>query len=79
MWYVLSVGVSPTSLCVCTHCYSYVVYYVCTQMCLVPASAHGTNAASAEMAGLETVQLKTNNIGGIDMDLFKKEVLYTYR
>ena len=41
----------------------------------MPASAHGTNAASAEMAGLETVQLKTNNIGGIDMDNFKKEVL----
>lgn len=40
----------------------------------MPASAHGTNAASAEMAGLETVQLKTDHIGGIDMDDFKKKV-----
>ena len=46
-----------------------------TQKCLVPASAHGTNAASAEMAGLETVKLKTNNTGGIDMDDFKEKVL----
>lgn len=41
----------------------------------MPASAHGTNAASAEMAGLETVQLKTNHFGGIDMDDFKTKVL----
>lgn len=45
-------------------------------MCLVPTSAHGTNAASAEMAGLETVKLKTNNTGGIDMENFKKEVIH---
>jgi len=44
-------------------------------MCLVPDSAHGTNAASAEMAGLETVHLKTNQSGGIDMDDFEKKVL----
>ena len=48
---------------------------LCIQMCLVPDSAHGTNAASAEMAGLETVHLKTNQSGGIDMDDFEKKVL----
>lgn len=53
----------------------FLCHVVCTQKCLVPTSAHGTNAASAEMAGLETVELKTNQIGGIDMDDFKKKVL----
>ena len=42
----------------------------------MPDSAHGTNAASAEMAGLEIVQLKTHrNTGEIDMDDFKNKVL----
>lgn len=43
-------------------------------MCLIPVSAHGTNAASAHMAGLEPEVLKTNSQGGVDMEDLKKKV-----
>ncbi len=36
-------------------------------ICLIPASAHGTNAASAVMAGLKVVVVKTAATGEIDM------------
>ncbi len=36
-------------------------------ICLIPASAHGTNAASAVMAGLEVVVLPTDAEGNIDV------------
>ena len=36
-------------------------------ICLIPASAHGTNAASAVMAGLTVVVVKTADTGEIDM------------
>ena len=36
-------------------------------ICLIPASAHGTNAASAAMAGLRVVVVKTASTGEIDM------------
>ncbi|HET7475963.1 MAG TPA: aminomethyl-transferring glycine dehydrogenase [Dermatophilaceae bacterium] len=36
-------------------------------ICLIPASAHGTNAASAVMAGLKVVVVKTASGGDIDM------------
>ncbi len=36
-------------------------------ICLIPASAHGTNAASAAMAGLKVVVVKTASTGEIDM------------
>ena len=35
--------------------------------CLIPASAHGTNAASAVMAGMKVVVVKTAEDGSIDM------------
>ena len=35
--------------------------------CLIPASAHGTNPASAVMAGMQVVVVKTNANGEIDM------------
>ena len=35
-------------------------------ICLIPASAHGTNAASAVMAGLDVVVLATDGDGNID-------------
>ena len=35
--------------------------------CLIPASAHGTNPASAVMAGMEVVVVKTNERGEIDL------------
>lgn len=37
-------------------------------ICLVPVSAHGTNPASAQMAGLAVVTVKTLKDGRIDMD-----------
>ena len=37
------------------------------RICLIPASAHGTNAASAVMAGMKVVVVKTADGGDIDM------------
>ena len=41
---------------------------------LIPASAHGTNAASAVMAGLKVVVVKTADQGDIDMDDLRAQV-----
>ena len=38
---------------------------------LVPDSAHGTNPATATMAGLRTVSIKAASDGGIDLDAFR--------
>ncbi|WP_018155859.1 aminomethyl-transferring glycine dehydrogenase [Demetria terragena] len=43
-------------------------------ICLIPASAHGTNAASAVMAGLKVVVVKTAPTGEVDMEDFKQKV-----
>ena len=37
-------------------------------ICLIPASAHGTNPASAVMAGMKVVVTKTSEDGNIDVD-----------
>jgi len=37
-------------------------------VCLIPASAHGTNPASATMAGMRVVVVKTSDDGSIDVD-----------
>ncbi|HEX6946960.1 MAG TPA: aminomethyl-transferring glycine dehydrogenase [Acidimicrobiia bacterium] len=37
-------------------------------VCLIPASAHGTNAASAVMAGMEVVVVATDEKGNIDLE-----------
>jgi len=37
-------------------------------VCLIPASAHGTNAASAAMAGMRVVVVKCDELGNIDVD-----------
>ena len=37
-------------------------------LCLIPASAHGTNPASAVLAGLEIRLVKTTGLGTIDFD-----------
>ncbi len=37
-------------------------------ICLIPTSAHGTNPASAVMAGLKVVPIKCNERGDIDVD-----------
>ncbi len=44
-------------------------------MCLIPASAHGTNAASAVMAGLRVVVVKTSgDQGEIDLDDLRAKI-----
>ncbi|GAB3524598.1 aminomethyl-transferring glycine dehydrogenase [Arthrobacter monumenti] len=43
-------------------------------ICLIPQSAHGTNAASAVMAGLKVVAVKTDDFGNIDVDDLRRQV-----
>ena len=43
-------------------------------ICLIPASAHGTNAASAAMAGLKVIVVKTAGTGEIDMEDLRAKV-----
>jgi glycine dehydrogenase len=43
-------------------------------ICLIPASAHGTNAASATMAGLKVVVVKTAGSGEIEMQDLRAKV-----
>ena len=38
------------------------------RVCLIPSSAHGTNAASAVMAGMKVVVVKSADDGSVDMD-----------
>ncbi|HKX68916.1 MAG TPA: aminomethyl-transferring glycine dehydrogenase, partial [Intrasporangium sp.] len=44
------------------------------RICLIPASAHGTNAASAVMAGLKVVVVKTAPDGTVDMGDLRAKV-----
>jgi glycine dehydrogenase len=37
-------------------------------ICLIPASAHGTNPASAAMAGMDVVVVKTDEQGNVDIE-----------
>jgi len=43
-------------------------------VCLIPLSAHGTNPASAQMAGMKVVPIKTALDGTIDMDDVRAKV-----
>ncbi len=46
-------------------------------VCIIPASAHGTNPASAAMAGMTVVVVKSDSNGNIDLvDLREKAVKY---
>jgi len=46
-------------------------------ICLIPSSAHGTNPASAVMAGMKVVVTKATEEGNIDVDdLREKAILY---
>ena len=40
-------------------------------ICLIPVSAHGTNPASAQMAGLRVIPVKTSDNGDVDLDDFR--------
>ena len=44
-------------------------------ICLIPASAHGTNPASAVMAGMKVVVTKTAENGNIDLDDLREKAL----
>ena len=49
------------------------------KICLIPESAHGTNPASAVMAGMEIVPVKCDEDGNIDLkDLEKKAIMNTF-
>jgi len=44
-----------------------------SQVCLIPESAHGTNPASAQMAGMKIEPVKVTKSGAVDMaDLSRK-------
>ncbi|MPZ52763.1 MAG: aminomethyl-transferring glycine dehydrogenase [Acidimicrobiia bacterium] len=42
------------------------------RLCLIPASAHGTNAASAVMAGMVVKVINTDDGGNVDLDHLKE-------
>ena len=44
------------------------------QVCLVPVSAHGTNPASAQVAGLKVVYVPTSADGSVSIEDFRKKV-----
>ena len=43
-------------------------------ICLIPASAHGTNAASAVMAGMRVVVIPTDDDGHLDMSVLVEKI-----
>jgi glycine dehydrogenase len=44
------------------------------RVCLIPASAHGTNAASAVMAGMRVVVVRTTDEGDVDLDDLRAKI-----
>ncbi len=44
------------------------------RICLIPSSAHGTNAASATMAGLKVVVVKAAADGAVDLDDLRAKI-----
>ena len=44
------------------------------RVCLIPSSAHGTNAASAVMAGMKVVVIKATDDGSVDLDDLKIKI-----
>ncbi|MBN2631139.1 MAG: aminomethyl-transferring glycine dehydrogenase [Rhodobacteraceae bacterium] len=45
------------------------------KVCLIPTSAHGTNPASAHMAGMEVVVVKTAPNGDVDVEDFREKAM----
>ncbi len=43
-------------------------------ICLIPASAHGTNPASAAMAGFQVVPVKCDSLGNIDLPDLREKI-----
>ena len=44
-------------------------------ICLIPSSAHGTNAASAVMAGMKVVVVGCDDFGNVDVDDLKHKIM----
>jgi len=44
-------------------------------ICLIPSSAHGTNAASAVMAGMKVVVVGCDDFGNVDLDDLKHKIM----
>jgi glycine dehydrogenase len=44
------------------------------RVCLIPSSAHGTNAASAVMAGMKVVVVKATEDGSVDLDDLRAKI-----
>lgn len=44
------------------------------RVCLIPSSAHGTNAASASMAGMSVVVVACDDDGNVDLDDLREKV-----
>ena len=42
-------------------------------VCLIPSSAHGTNAASAAMAGMRVLVVECDDMGNVDVDDLKRK------
>lgn len=56
------------------------IYFVCSsQVCLIPKSAHGTNPASAQMAGMKVQVVEVDKEGGIDMVHLRALVRPSYK
>ncbi len=43
-------------------------------VCLIPSSAHGTNAASAVLSGMTVVVVATNDLGNVDLDDLRAKI-----
>lgn len=43
-------------------------------VCLIPSSAHGTNAASAVLAGMKVVVVATDELGNVDFDDLRAKI-----
>ena len=43
-------------------------------VCLIPSSAHGTNAASAVLAGMKVVVVATDELGNVDVDDLREKI-----
>ncbi|WP_039921448.1 aminomethyl-transferring glycine dehydrogenase, partial [Leifsonia aquatica] len=43
-------------------------------VCLIPQSAHGTNAASAVLAGMRVVVVATDDLGNVDLDDLRAKI-----
>ncbi|CAH1114079.1 unnamed protein product [Psylliodes chrysocephalus] len=53
------------------HCYHQARGESHRDVCLIPVSAHGTNPASAQMAGMKVEPIKIRSNGTVDIDLLK--------